>query len=203
MKHLGECILRCTTLRSDFEFQGLPILYLPSKVWEHCGGHIQSLYLLDSGVNDETMKNIIICCVNLAHLRIRYPFSDSMIYKDERKGRAFCSEKAIKEMVERKIVRNNLVSFDLFIDYVLSNGTFARIFLIFPQIRNLGRGFYSIDDSLDIIRMCYVPEDRWTLPSMIENFTCYAPDISFGFLLPESKYNYSFISYYTGRCAGA
>jgi len=71
MQYLGACIVRCTTLRSHFEFQGLSLHLLPSSVWEQCGDKMQSLFIHGCDVDDDTIASVIVYCPNLIHLRLQ------------------------------------------------------------------------------------------------------------------------------------
>ena len=157
IEQMGAHIARSKTIRSSLEFQGLPLLKLPSFVWHRCGAQIRTLFLYKCSMNDETMKNIIIHCHNLTHLCLKTSKVFSK-HRDYKRKQLFCSEAAIDELVMLKVVRKNLISLKV-IDNILIQC--QKIFQVFPCIRTLGLDVWAPNPN---------EEEEWILPASLENF---------------------------------
>lgn len=157
MECMVLCIQNCRVLRKKLEFHRVALSKLPSSIlWKECGTRIESLFLHECAVNDDTIKNIIIYCSNLTSFYLSlWPYSSEDL--------KFCSEVTLDDLINSKVERRRLHSFKLHFPGVTTE-MFQKIFRIYPCIRTFGLGCNGT----------IFDHENLEPPAMLENFTCKA-----------------------------
>lgn len=181
LRRLASYIVKCRKIRAHIEFQDLQVWKLSPIVWESHGERILSLHLYDCRITDSTIRNIILCCTNLTSLCIQVP---DFRYRDVNfvDSRVFCRELVLDELIERKIERRNLHTFQFFVPAHVPNDYFRKIFLIYLCIRTFGNGFWSLHSTYFERDVKYRLNgnngnnfEGYIFPSLIENFFSNVP----------------------------
>jgi hypothetical protein len=178
MVNVGNFLIACQTLRTRFEFQGLPLRPLSRQVWEHCGVKLRSLFICNCDVDDKTVKNVILYCIELTqfHVQSSKESYELELNPDGASYRGvFCSEGILDELIERKFQQRKLVSLELFFAVRVPTRMYQKLFQIYPCVRTFGHGFRSSLHSIDFKNFHvthYNSAEEWpVLPPLIENFT--------------------------------
>ena len=124
----------------NLEFEDLCIDCLPVYAWISCGRRVQSLEFYDCRWSDQTIKNVVLNCVELVTFRI---VTVSFIAESNLSS-IFCSLKLLNDMIGKKVKRTQLRVFALcFADCYHRVSQHAidtllnKIFLIYPGMEYL------------------------------------------------------------------
>jgi len=143
IQDIAKFLLKPDLLVINLEFQGLPLSSLPADTWKWCGHRVQSLEFYDCRGNDETMKNIILHCVNMTSFKIDTTFCAAKFGNDK----CFDAPRLMDELIRQGVKRTNLHTFEMFIDedtYLPESAlVLSKIFFIYPCIKHFStRDFY-------------------------------------------------------------
>jgi len=135
MREVADTISNLNSTEMKLEFRDVPINLLPPGLWKTSGHRVHELNFrfFDYCWNDETVKHLILNCVNLSSIQITYDnYVKSFLLKP--------LSQALDVLIEERITRPQLHTFSLYLEKVYHKvdlNMLNKIFLIFPNIKHL------------------------------------------------------------------